>query len=196
MPAKAYIPHGMLGYKDFDFIDTNSTTRIDTDLLKGHKIKIGVSHGVDEYRNIISYFKKVFKSEEIDADFFINDVGKILRDFRQNKLDIILVSNYYTYPDSYSILQLFESDNIFNITGYRNYEIDNLLNKSIYEPDKEKRADIYIKINEIIYKDLVTINLFYGATQTGLFKKGWIIPKLNYLGELFMKYKNIKQDYE
>lgn len=195
-PATGFLPSGMIGYTEIpatpDFI-------LDQEIVKNlqqRRIKISVSRGVDEHDKIASFLQKNYTKHGIKADFIIEDVGKVIDGIQRGKYDAMIVSNYFSYPDSYSILQLLRTGNALNVTNYSNLKIDQLLDQSLSFNKKKDRKIFYQEINKMLFEDVATLNFFYGANQTAVFKQGWQIPSLNYLGEIFLKYRGIRPKNE
>lgn len=190
-PASGYIPFGMPGYVNIKQ-PSNSIDNAQLSEISKRKIVIGISKGVDDYAKIIEHLKIAYEKRHIQTEFIIDDVGHLLEKVRKFQLDAVLISNFYTYPDSYSILQIFHSAAATNVYGYSNPQVDAMLRQALSLQDTKDRALLYQKINQKLYDEAATINFFYGANQKALFKKGWVIPPLDYNGELFLKYRFIK----
>jgi len=57
------------------------------------------------------------------------------------------------YPDPYTYLELFKSDNPYNYSKYKNDEFDSLLKASNTETDKKARMDMLNKAEQIVLDD-------------------------------------------
>ena len=57
------------------------------------------------------------------------------------------------YPDPYTYLELFKSDNPYNYSKYKNDEFDSLLKASNTETDKKARMDLLNKAEQIVLDD-------------------------------------------
>jgi ABC-type oligopeptide transport system substrate-binding subunit len=71
------------------------------------------------------------------------------------------------YPDPESLLLvLFGAGRADNYVDYRNGGFDDLLREAAAEPDVAKRADLYLRAQQILLDDQVVIPLYFDVAYT------------------------------
>ncbi len=193
-PAVGFVPYGMSGYvdiKDKPIKIPKSTL----EALKKYEIRIGISNGVDEHEAIVSHLNEMYQKNGLNVEIVTDHVNEIVKGILNNTYHAIIVLPFYTYPDSYSILERFKENNYGNGTGYSNKKVNRLLDSSMFIHEKEERSKLYQKINKAVCDDVAMINFFHGGYRQSIFAQGWRIPPLNYIGEIFLKYRYIQMEF-
>ena len=65
------------------------------------------------------------------------------------------------YNDPTSFLEIFETENYFNVVGFKNSEYDDMLSKAREETDDKKRMNLLSEAEELLFKDMPICPLFY-----------------------------------
>lgn len=110
--------------------------------------------------------KKVFERDlGMDVDVIQPDWVQFLGDLTQRKLQAFSLNWVADYPDPEAFLrELFASDSPDNYLGYKNPEVDRLLDEAEIEPDAERRAQLYEQAQQAIIDDNVVIPLYEDAS--------------------------------
>lgn len=184
--ADGFIPFGMPGYSKSSFeLLPKDIFEKNLSQLRKHAFVISCSSGVDEIKLIVKQLENAFRKYKLNVKFKIEEVKSVFEGTKNGSYLGSITSNFYRYPDTLSILEQVDK------FGYTSKIYSLLLDSARKEADKEKRAQIYYKANAFITSDVAVIPFFHGGKRTGLFSKKWVIPKLDYVGELFMKYRYI-----
>lgn len=69
------------------------------------------------------------------------------------------------YNDAQTFLQLFESDNPNNLTGYSNKEVDALLRKGAHETDKEERRTLLQDAEKLALSEFPLIPIYFFVSK-------------------------------
>ena len=82
--------------------------------------------------------------------------------YKQRKFDIFIAGITAGGDPAVRLSSQYRADNVrpvpwSNASGYKNLEVDNLLDKDSGEVDRQKRAKIYYEIQQIMAKDLPAI---------------------------------------
>ncbi|MGC8826661.1 MAG: peptide ABC transporter substrate-binding protein [Anaerolineae bacterium] len=90
--------------------------------------------------------------------------GDFLRDINQGAYQMFLLGWSADYPDPQNFLDIhFHSASDGNSTGYRNPEVDALLERARVEQDEEQRFALYRQAEAIIVQDAPWIPLYHGV---------------------------------
>jgi oligopeptide transport system substrate-binding protein len=127
---------------------------------------------------------------------FVNQEWKVWLDSQQNLEYQISRSSWIAdYPDAYSFLNVFESDNPNNRTGWKNARYDSLLSQAAGEPLIQKRVQLLREAETILLDQAPILPIYSYVTQN------LVNPRLggfhsNQLNEQYPKYWYWKSDAE
>lgn len=112
--------------------------------------------------------KQVYERDlELPVQVLQMDWQDYLQDLVARKLPAFVLDWLADYPDPESFLRtLFYSRSPDNYIGYKNAEVDRLLDQAIIEPDSAKRASLYEQAQQRLIDDGVLIPLYYDVAYT------------------------------
>lgn len=138
----------------------------------GNKLSFEILNiaGEQERVQILSFIQAQWKDIGVDAKIKAVDVGTMWgnalpkRDYqmaysytgRQADPD---VAGWYMSPDRKPA---------YNFAGYSNPQVDDLLTQALQTVDRNKRKELYFKVQEIVADDVVYLFLFWLANHTAL----------------------------
>lgn len=79
----------------------------------------------------------------------------------QKDYQMVLLRWASDYNDPASFLEIFETENYFNVVGFKNEEFDNLMSKAREEIDDRKRMILLGEAEELLFKHLPICPLYY-----------------------------------
>ncbi len=81
----------------------------------------------------------------------------------------------YPDPDNFVVPFMHSTGTYSGPQGYKNPEVDKLIEQAGQEPDPKKREQVYLRLQEIAYQDVPTIYMRYsvGTLVTRSWLKGW-----------------------
>ena len=169
IPAyQGFLPVGIIN----DYIDN-------IELYNPEKAKILVDQYIEETNSEPKIFLSTDPNYVDICEFIQNELKKIginiiinvipssaLKEARSNgKVDFFRSSWIADYPDAENFLSLFHTKNFApfgpNYTHFSNKKFDSLYNQSLLEIDKQKREEIYLKMNKILTDNLPVIPIYY-----------------------------------
>jgi len=65
------------------------------------------------------------------------------------------------YNDPISFLEIFQTENFFNVVGFKNSEYDSMINKAREEIDEKKRMRLLSEAEELLFRDVPICPLYY-----------------------------------
>ena len=97
----------------------------------------------------------------------INEEHRVLiANMRAMEITQIFRSNWNgDYNDAYSFLGIFETDNPFNMVGYRNEEYDSLLRQAAMQTDQQKRRALLEEAESVLLADHAVIPIYYYVSK-------------------------------
>jgi peptide/nickel transport system substrate-binding protein len=138
----------------------------------GNKLSFEILNiaGEQERVQILSFIQQQWKAIGVDAKIKAVDVGTMWgnalpkRDYqmaysytgREADPDI---SGWYLSPDKKPA---------YNFAGYSNPQVDDLLTQALQTVDRNKRKELYFKVQEIVADDVVYLFLFWLTNHTAL----------------------------
>ncbi len=110
--------------------------------------------------------KQVYERDlGIQAEVLLMDWPDYLQDLTGGRLPIFVLSWVADYPDPASFLTaLFHSSSPDNYLGYRNREVDRLLDMAAEEPGEEARARLFAEAQQRVLDDFVVIPLYWDVS--------------------------------
>jgi oligopeptide transport system substrate-binding protein len=198
VPAYGILPPGLPGYntnlQGLDFNPNKAVQLLSESKYSGDipRIRItvpgsGGSIGLD-LEIIIDQWDKVLgvKVETTQVDW-----ATFLQDLNDKKLQAFAGLGWAAdYPDPQNFIDvLFHGSSTLNHTGYRNVQVDQMIEKARTESDFLIRSSLYKEAEQIIVNDSPWIPLWYSGESYVLIKpyvKGYrmtplIVPKLRYV---------------
>jgi ABC-type transport system substrate-binding protein len=118
------------------------------------------------------------------------EFATFLQDLNRRRFQMFRIGWIADYPDPENFLDLlFHSKSTNNHTGYRNPEVDALLEQARVEPDEATRFRLYNRIEQMIVDDAPWVPLWYEGEGYALVKPKvrdyhltpLVIPKLRYV---------------
>ena len=198
IPAKGILPPGFPGYNE-------NLTGYEYDLEKAKNLIKNSKYGNDiptiqlstagnfgatsvdlDLEVIIENWKALGINVEIQQ----TDWATFLQDLYKNRYQMFQIGWVADYPDPQNFLDiLFHSNSSSNHTGYKNTNVDTLLEQARIEQNKIKRFEIYNSIEEKILEDAPWIPLWHSAESYLLIKpriknfkiSPLIVPNLRYI---------------
>jgi ABC-type transport system substrate-binding protein len=89
-------------------------------------------------------------------------------------------------PENYYCLFWSKSSRDFNLTGYKNAEFDRILESAMIQPDESKRNKLFVRLEEILHRDVPAIYLHHGSPDYLIvspfirgFKTRFLLPDLS-----------------
>lgn len=79
----------------------------------------------------------------------------------QKDYQMVLLRWSGDYNDPTSFLEIFETENYFNIVGFNNSEYDSLMSKAMEENDEKKRMKLLSEAEELLFKFMPICPLYY-----------------------------------
>jgi len=143
------------------------------------------------YVDICEFIQNELK--KIGINIIINVMpSSALKEARSNgKVDFFRSSWIADYPDAENFLSLFHTKNFApfgpNYTHFSNKEFDSLYNQSLIEINKQKRGEIYLKMNRILTDNLPIIPIYYDEAIC-FFKKNIENLRLSPINTINFKY--------
>lgn len=114
----------------------------------------------------------------------INEEFRVLvANMQAMKITQIFRSNWNgDFNDAYAFLRIFETDNPFNMFGYRNDEYDSLLQRAALQTDPQKRRALLEAAESVLLADHVVIPIYFQVTDHLVAPKirGWQDNVLDY----------------
>jgi peptide/nickel transport system substrate-binding protein/oligopeptide transport system substrate-binding protein len=107
--------------------------------------------------------KEVYERDlGIDAEVLLMEWPDYLEDLSEQRLPIFVLSWVADYPDPATFLtSLFHSSSPDNYLGYRNPEVDRLLDLAAEEPNEDARVRLFAEAQQRILDDYVVIPLYW-----------------------------------
>ena len=107
--------------------------------------------------------KEVYERDlGIEAEVLLMEWPDYLEDLTGQRLPIFVLSWVADYPDPATFLtSLFHSSSPDNYLGYRNPEVDRLLDMAAVEPDEQARARLFAEAQQRILDAFVVIPLYW-----------------------------------
>jgi len=176
-PEKAKRLLAEAGWKDRDgdgILDKNG---------KPFRFTLMTNNGNELRKNVAVLVQRALKKIGIDVEIALYEWAVFIRDKinARNFEAVVLGWGLSIDPDIYEIWHSSQIDKGFNFEGYKNTEVDRLIEEGRTEYNKEKRKEIYYKIHELINHDQPYTFLYVPEGTSAL-----------YAGEFKIKRKNKK----
>ena len=172
-PDKAKKLLAEAGWKDSDgdgILDKNG---------KPFKFSLITNNGNELRKNVAVLVQRELQKIGIDVEIALYEWAVFIRD-KINARDfeaIVLGWGLGVDPDIYEIWHSSQREKGFNVIGYKNSEVDRLIEEGRTEYDREKRKKIYFKIHELINHDQPYTFLYVGEGTSALHKREFKIKK-------------------
>jgi peptide/nickel transport system substrate-binding protein len=149
----AILPEGTLGYwKDAPVYKQDLTKA--RQLLKeggkpdGFKATVNVAN-LDIAKAIAEIIISQAAKVGIDLSVEINEIGAFNEGLKSGRYNMF-IERWSNDVDPYRIMRYFVSDDMWNITHWKNKEYDDLVQKASAELDPKKRAEMYVGLQQIM----------------------------------------------
>ncbi len=98
---------------------------------------------------------------------------QLLQQYRQSKLPIFIIAWAADFPDADNFVTPFmHSTGVYsNAQGYKNPEVDKLIEQARFETDPAKRKALYAKLHEIAFNDVYTL---YSYRVSLVVMRSWV----------------------
>jgi len=163
-PAKGLVPDGMLG-RDWPATlppyDPAAARAAVQSRLSGQPLLLYTAGS-----GVPVTLKEVYERDlGIQVEVLLMEWPDYLQDLTDRRLPIFVLSWVADYPDPASFLTaLFHSASPDNYLGYRNPEVDRLLDSAAQERDEHARAQLYAEAQQRILDDFVVIPLYWDVS--------------------------------
>ncbi len=163
-PASGIVPDGMLGRTwpaSLPAYDPGAARAVLQSRLPARPLQLYTAGS-----GVPVTLKQVYERDlGIQAEVLLIDWPDYIQDLTGGRLPIFVLSWVADYPDPASFLTaLFHSSSPDNYLGYRNPEVDRLLDMAAEEPDEEARARLFAEAQQRILDDFVVIPLYWDVS--------------------------------
>jgi len=168
--------------------DTNRDGILDKD-GKPFRFSLITNNGNIPRQNVAVLVQRQLKEIGIEVDIALYEWAVFIRD-KINARDFeacVLGWSLSLDPDIYEIWHSSQIKDGFNFVGYQNPEVDALIEAGRTEYDREKRKEIYRKIQELIYQDQPYTFLYVPEEIAALHKGEFKIKKVDARGEVSLE---------
>ena len=117
------------------------------------------------YRDLIEFIQGELAGIGIKAKVDVSPAASLRDLMSKNEVNFFRGSWIADYPDGENYLSMFYSKNKVplgpNYTGYFNKDFDRLFEQSYYEPNPEKRYELYYKMDNMIIENANVVPILY-----------------------------------
>ena len=146
---------------------------------KPFRFNLITNSGNDTRRDVGVLVQRQLREVGIDVKFEVYEWSVFLKNFiNERHFDACVLGwGLSVDPDAYEIWHSSQIEKGFNVISYRNPDADRLWEEGRKVYDKEKRKEIYWKINELIAEDQPYTFLYVPTSLTVLQKRFFILQK-------------------
>lgn len=168
--------------------DTDGDGILDKD-GKPFKFSLITNNGNVARQNIAVLVQRQLKELGIQVEIALYEWAVFIRDRinTRNFEACVLGWSLGLDPDIYEIWHSSQIKDGFNFVGYQNPEVDALIEAGRTEYDREKRKEIYRKIQALIYEDQPYTFLYVPEEIAALHKGEFKIKRVNDQGEVILE---------
>jgi ABC-type transport system substrate-binding protein len=135
----------------------------------------------DEKHKVYRELRDQLREMGIDSRLDFYDSPEILKSSKNPY--VVYVEREMSFPDPEDMVRpLFHSESIFNVFGYKNTELDQLLQRAEVERSWKKRINLFQKIEELLFVDVPAIPLFSHQNRVAVqpYVRGIEYPSLGF----------------
>jgi len=156
IPAKGYIPYGLVGS------NIHITRTISKKLLiPKRKIKLVIPIELSAASDMKIFFETAMRKYGWNFDVELLPWNKLMEGYSKKSYQSFLVAMNMDYPDPEFLLKNFESNNPDNFSGIKNKKLDNFIQQSRTQQDRKIRENLYIETIKLVEDLALTVNLFH-----------------------------------
>lgn len=167
--------------KETGWVDRDKDGILDKD-GKPFRFTLITNNGNELRKNVAILVQGQLKKIGIDVEIALYEWAVFIRD-KINARDFdacVLGWGLSLDPDIYELWHSSQAEKGFNFIGYKNPDVDRLIEEGRTEYDREKRKEIYSKIHELINRDQPYTFLYVGeglsTLRSGAFKTKMLDP--------------------
>ena len=164
VPARGYIPKGLLGFRTF----TKPRTLAPIANQKPLEVEIQYSQNNKFHERII----EILSSQLAKFNFFVKakslDPDKFIALLSEKKGSILIASKSLDYPDPFANLAYFKSGIANNFFHINLKKVDNLLELAAATVDENARIRVFDEIQDLVLDQSIVIPLLFGSQASGL----------------------------
>ncbi len=154
--AMGYLPKSLPGSRVTSKIPESSC-----DGLVNKSLKLLVPRELEGAQEMCSFIPSQWHSSGLRVDCEVVDFDLLLKSVENKEHEMVLIGMSMDFPDVEYFLNTFERGSKFNLSNFKNDLVEELLRKSRRAKDKTERHKLYSHINDILYRDAVTLNISY-----------------------------------
>ncbi|MGE5595963.1 MAG: peptide ABC transporter substrate-binding protein [Hyphomicrobiales bacterium] len=167
--ADGFLPPEMPGYTEsvhsYQYDPAKAKQLLSESKYANNMPRITLSYGgsAGDSPDVLVAMQQFWKDNlGVDVQLQVLDPAAYLREQRQGQFQMSADGWSADYPDPENFLgKLFESNSPLNYTGYKNDEVDALLNQARTETDRETRYQLYAQAEQKFIDDAAIIPTFW-----------------------------------
>jgi len=168
-----HIPPGHWAHADFEAYPSRDVAKAkqllaDAGYTNGIEIEMVVDATVDYQVRAAEMVKQQLADAGITVDLRSAEPGVFYNDLNDRNFETTLVGWLgFVDPDEW-VADIYHSDGKYNQQGYRNADVDQMIETAARTLDREQRAALYAKIQQQIAEDAPTVFLYINPHVTAM----------------------------